>query len=217
MDVEVFRNPVQFLVFKNLFSKPANKRILNEIISLEKEFNPSYTGGKAVPNPNMRTNTVAYLDNIYRGKRDTSFFLMQLDKLLQSNLEFREILASSQYPVSDFLMTNRHETQISRYGGEDTQYYEWHIDRYSNTGRHLTLVYYFFKEPREFVGGHLQFTNSPIYNGKAIEKDAEIVEVTPENNMGVVFGSYTPHRVLPTTSPKEFGKGRFSSNIWIGK
>jgi Rps23 Pro-64 3,4-dihydroxylase Tpa1-like proline 4-hydroxylase len=49
-----------------------------------------------------------------------------------------------------------------------------------------------------------------------VDNNAELITIEPENNMAVIFGSRIPHTVLPTTSPKEFNRGRFSVNCWIG-
>jgi len=216
MDVKFHKNPVPYLVFRNLFPKPVNSKILEEVLSLESTFGKAYTGSSNKVSSTMRTNNVIYLDDIYN-KVDKSFFLQQLHKLFSKNRGFREILASSPSPISDFMLTNTHETQVSRYGDEDSpQFYDWHIDRFSDKSRHVTCVYYFFKEPKEWTGGEIQFTDSPIFDSKTITSTPDLVTIKPENNMAVVFGSSVAHRVLPTKAPPEFDKGRFSANIWIG-
>jgi len=218
MDVEYVRNPIKHLVFRNIFTKKSNDNMVKEILSLEDKFECSSTGGNSKSNPSMRTNSVLFLDDVYINNRKKSFFLAEIDRLFGENQKFREILSSIEYPISEFIRTNVHETQVSRYGS-DGQKYEWHVDRFSTPTRVLSFVYYFWKEPKEWTGGQLQFTDSPIYDGIAIEELIEgdnMKTISPENNMGVIFGGTTPHRVLPTHSPEEFDKGRFSANIWVG-
>ncbi len=218
MDVEVIRKPVDMLKFPNIFGKKINEKILEEIISLEDKFKSATTGAKRLVNPDMRVNSVAYLDDIYPNRLE-SFFLTETQRLFHDNMEFREIVSTFEYPINEFLSTDIHETQVSRYGNEG-EHYDWHIDRFSSHKRILTMVYYFFKEPIEWTGGDIQFTNSPVYDGKEVEQLVEgenLITIKPENNMGVVFSASTAHRVLPTKSPAQFDKGRFSANIWIGK
>jgi len=146
-------------------------------------------------------------------KETNRFLLSALDGLF-INPRFREILSTSPYPICDFTLTGTHETQVSRYGL--SQKYNWHQDRFDNVRRHLTLVYYFFKEPKKWSGGELLLTDSPAYEGGLIDKHPKLEHITPENNMGVVFSSTVLHKVSKTKTTNKFSDGRFSSNIWIG-
>lgn len=209
---QVFRNPVFHLVIKDFFPKAINKSILKEAINNKDNFTPG-TIGKGFDLV-YRSNVVAYYDQIYQYDRSKSFLLSALDGKFQSDSEFRQILATCPMPISDFMMTTTHESQVSRYGNE--QHYDWHQDRFADIRRHITLVYYFFEEPKQWTGGDLLFTDSPGFETSLVEKNPNIKRITPENNMAIVFSSAALHRVESTKSPKEFGKGRFSANIWIG-
>jgi SM-20-related protein len=69
-------------------------------------------------------------------------------------------------------------------------------------GRRITFVYYFFKEPRAFVGGELKFSRGPVYR--------------PQNNAIVFFGSSQGHSVERVTIPHDsFEHARFTLNGWI--
>ena len=118
--------------------------------------------------------------------------------------------------MHNFQHSNFHETQVSRYGN-DGQLYNYHIDAFANNSREITMVYYFNTDPKEFTGGEITLTRSPISNGKLMDESQETITITPENNMIVIFGSKIAHSVKPTKSPKDFSKGRFSVNIWIGR
>ncbi len=214
MDVAYFKEPVPHIIFTNLFSKVVNKGIINEVISYKDRFQSSGTGNSTKPNPSVRTNTVFYMDNVDRNK---SLFLTSIDRLFRDNNNFREILTSSPAPINEFLNTNSHETQISRYGDEG-QRYDWHLDGANKSFRKLSFVYYFWKEPKKFKGGTLELTSSPVFDGQTVEEldYKNHITMVPINNMAVVFGGKTAHRVSPTTSPTKFEDGRFSANIWIG-
>jgi len=213
MDVEVISRPVFCLKLKNLFSEKVNKKILDEAISLEKDFKVATTVGH-VPKKDFRTNHVIYYDEYFKNFRTGSDLLINLDKLF-NDMMFKSIMSSSPYPLADFSLTNKHETQVSRYGYSG-QKYDFHVDKLGDRSRFITLVYYFFKDPKKWTGGEIQLTNSPINDGIVLDKNAEIITIIPENNMGLVFAGNVAHRVLATKSPKDWGSGRFSSNIWIG-
>ena len=212
MSIEIIREPVPVIIFHDFFPPEINEKILNEAIKNSEHFTESSIGdGK---NKEYRNNLVCYYDNLYQQDRSKSFLLSALDGKFRNDKDFREILSTCPYPICDFLMTTKHESQVSRYG--DLEHYNWHQDRFANTIRHITLVYYFHKEPKQWSGGEISFTDSPAYNGILVEKDPQIRTLIPENNMAVVFSSTALHRVHQTRSPKDFASGRFSANVWIG-
>jgi Rps23 Pro-64 3,4-dihydroxylase Tpa1-like proline 4-hydroxylase len=212
METILFRNPVPHLVIYDFFTKSQNELILLEALKHEKKFNTS-TISKGI-DKEYRNNKVAYYDELYDKKRDDSALLSCLDLKFKDDDEFKDILASSPFTLCDFSVCNFHETQVSRYGNDEK--YKWHVDRIDNMRRHITLVYYFFKEPKRFKGGKLGLTNSPAYDAKLIDDEPRIKTIEPINNMAVVFSSTALHNVTPTLSFKDFESGRFSANIWIG-
>jgi len=212
MSVRVISTPF-LLVIEDFLTNVENDLILKEVKDLEGFFTDAGTGNVTKINKDFRSNKVAYYDEIYKGRRLESQLLSSFENRFDDQ-EFRETLSSCPYPLCDFTTTNYHETQVSRYG-DDEQKYKWHIDRFENRARHITLVYYFFKEPKMFTGGEICFTTSPIYSGvKAI--DCEDIKIEPKNNMLVVFSATQPHCVMPTKSSDNFEDGRFSANILVG-
>jgi Rps23 Pro-64 3,4-dihydroxylase Tpa1-like proline 4-hydroxylase len=193
-----------------------NEEILKEAIKNKNKFEESTLdwGDDVKEVPKFRNNSVAYYDNIYQQDRSFSKLLTKINELFNIK-KFREILTSSRYPVNQFGYSNFHETQVSRYGDEG-QKYNYHIDSVGSIDRKLTMVYYFHEEPKNYTGGEISLTDSPIYNGKIMDKSRKVTTLIPENNMAVIFGSKLPHFVHPTKSPKIFSKGRFSVNCWIG-
>ena len=201
------------IIIRDVFTEEENKEILAEAIKNKKDFQESVIGGGK--NKKFRNNTVAYYDEIYSQDRSFSKLLTKIEDLFRTD-QFKEVLASSPDPVNRFSMSNRHETQVSRYGDEG-QKYNYHVDAFADNRRDLTLVYYFNEEPKKYSGGEISFTKSPIFNGKKMDKSQKEITIKPENNMAVIFGGKTPHFVHPTKSPKTFNKGRFSVNCWIGR
>lgn len=208
MEFEFIYDPVQLIIIRNVFTKKDNKEILAEAIKNKSSFEPAkaYSNGQDV-----RSNLVSYYDLLYSYNRKKSKLLESINKCFK-NIKISQILSSFSLPINMFTHTNNHETQVSRYGDQG-QNYLYHIDHDGN--RLITFVYYFHKEPKKYKGGEIQFTRSPISYGKPVDKNEELITITPENNMMVIFGSKVPHTVLPTTSPKTFDEGRFSANIWL--
>ena len=204
------------LVINDFLSKEDNEAVLNEAIQNEKFYVDAEIGNGL--DKTFRNNKVAFYDEIYQVDRTKSKLLSILNNKFDRDnpdTSFREILSSCPDPIDKFVFTNRDQNHVSRYGG-DKSMYKWHIDRFENVNRVVTLVYYFFKEPKMFTGGELQVTNSPIVNGQTIEENPLIHTIEPKNNMAVIFSSTVPHRVLNTKSSDKFDEGRFSLNCWIG-
>ena len=212
MNVKVIHNPVKILVFEDIFSKEDNQKIYKEAISLENKFEDSVISGGL--NKDFRSNKTCYYDTVFIDDRSKSALLSSVDSLYSRNSEFRENVTSFGYPFNFFDSTTTHETQVSNYGRQN-ETYKYHIDKMGNSTRAITFVYYFFKEPKQFQGGEIEFTNSPIYDGFPVDKKYKKITLKPKNNMGVIFDSTAAHHVRSTTS-KDFKSGRFSVNSWIG-
>ena len=214
MEFEFIYEPVQLIIVKDVFTKKENEEILAEAISNEKEFVPAETNGTNSIK-NIRNNISCYYDELYSKDRTKSKLLEAINGCF-GNPEIAEIFSSFTHPINLITETNNHETVMGRYGDEG-QEYKYHADTNGSDGRLISIVFYFNKEPKEYEGGEIQFTRSPVHSGIAVDKNQTPINITPENNMMVVFGSKVAHRVLPTTSPKTFDSGRFSVNCWIGK
>jgi len=200
-------------IIEDVFEKGINEKIMDEINKHESMFENAVIGGETViVNPDVRSNTVLYYDEIYKNKRKESVLLSALDDLFE-NRTIRTMLETSPFPLFKFLQTNTHETQVSRYG-DDEQKYDWHTDNSGANKRLITFVYYPIKEPIKFTGGDIQLTRYPIID-KVHDKEKTIT-IKPKSNLGIFFPSNIAHRVLPTKSSNVFSEGRFSVNCWIG-
>lgn len=216
MDIEVIREPVEILIVRNFLPKTTNKKIFEEIIKLKPHFKDASIGSDNNINKKMRDNKTLYIDEFFKGRREQSILLSNMDAII-ANPHTHEMLYAMNPPISDINLTNYTETQVSRYGGESSHYL-WHQDNIRGVSRHLTMVYYVFQEPKKFKGGDILFTNGVTNMGKLVPQKPEpgTISITPENNMAVFFGAKTSHMVTPTKSPKKWDYGRFSINCWIG-
>jgi Rps23 Pro-64 3,4-dihydroxylase Tpa1-like proline 4-hydroxylase len=90
-----------------------------------------------------------------------------------------------------------------------------HLDAYKTyrSNRVLSFNYYFFAEPKFFVGGDLRlFARASDDQGKAfaVDRSKPAVTIMPENDMFVIFPVTVPHEVTPVTLlDNSFDKYRF--------
>jgi hypothetical protein len=82
-------------------------------------------------------------------------------------------------------------------------------DRLANQ-RVMTVVYYFYKEPKAFTGGQLC-----LYGLGADATGSPRQEVAPRFDRAVFFPSWFPHEVLPVLSSDIFAHGRFAITCWV--
>ena len=102
---------------------------------------------------------------------------------------------------------DRFECQATAH--HDGAFFKRHTDAAAgrNVGRILSFVYYLWREPKLFSGGHLKFygPDGAVSN-----------EIEPENNSIVFFPSVLDHEVTLVTCPsKAFTDGRFTVNGWV--
>ena len=207
-------NTYPLIIFDNFLSKEDNKKIIDEAYNNKSSFKTSVVGGKPEVDATQRTNLSVSYDEIYKNRRDKSSLINILASLIKDE-EFLNTIISMPYPLCDFGMINKYETQVSRYGN-NSQKYKCHVDRFTNHDRFISMIYYFHEEPRRFSGGDICFTDSPIYDGELCDKTRKIESFKSVNNRLIIFGSSTPHSVLPTFSNDKFEDGRFSMNCWVG-
>lgn len=214
MDIEIFRNPF-IIKINNCFGDKVERSIFNEALKNEEKFTSATVvdNGNGIVDEDIRKNKSCYYDEIYRSDRSKSQLLESIQGLF-SDGRFRSMMLSSPVPFNEFNKTNHHETQVSRYG-DNEDFYTWHVDSLDNSQRKITFVYYF--GDNEFSGGELQFSNSPLVNGELIEKKHNTYTFKPVKDTGFIFSANLAHTVLPTKSPTEFKKGRFSVNCWVGE
>jgi SM-20-related protein len=135
--------------------------------------------------------------------------------------EYREILKTKilgliprlveELKVQPFL-TSQLEMELVAHG--EGAFYKRHID--TQTAKHekarririLSGVYYFYAEPKAFVGGALR-----LY---AIGPGNNFVDIEPKRNSLLVFPSWAPHEVTRIECPsKRFEHSRFAINCWL--
>jgi len=83
-------------------------------------------------------------------------------------------------------------------------------DRFANQ-RVMTMVYYFYRQPKAFTGGQLC-----LYSLGSAPDDGTRHEIEPQFDRAVFFPSWYPHEVLPVhCSSPAFADGRFAISCWV--
>ncbi|MDR3466559.1 MAG: 2OG-Fe(II) oxygenase [Xanthobacteraceae bacterium] len=164
--------------------------------------------------PEFRASTVEGGRQGYRHSQ----VLMKFDDM---GLDFagrvRELVPeAAQYFGLDIPAGYDFEMQMTTHG--DGDYFRIHSDNGSpsTASRILTYVYYFSRDPLPFSGGHLRLYDDSRVDPSSWIPVATFADITPQNNMLLLFPSRAFHEVLPTLCrTTDFASGRFTINGWI--
>lgn len=99
----------------------------------------------------------------------------------------------------------------------DGDFFRFHSDNGSErvASRHLTFVYFFHREPREFEGGELRIHDSRLENGVYVS-EGSYQTVVPQQNQIVFFPCELLHEITPVKCPSQlFADSRFTLNGWL--
>src|SRR5215831_17036902 len=107
------------------------------------------------------------------------------------------------------------EAQIT--ASNDGDFFRLHDDNGSEgvSARHLTFVYFFHQEPRQFEGGELRIHDAHHENGRYIS-DGTYQTIVPRQNQIVFFPCELQHEITPVKcSSQRFADSRFTLNGWL--
>jgi Rps23 Pro-64 3,4-dihydroxylase Tpa1-like proline 4-hydroxylase len=190
-------------VIRNHFLGEAMVKHLLEYVDLHKEqFTANTVGMKERLNQSI---------NVSSSLKKIGNFRDEIVSVISGALPdvFRE-LGTQPFEPSSF------EMLISSYGHGD--FYKRHVDSYvgavsGRSDRVITLVYYFHRLPKVFLGGVLR-----LHSLAASGRDGSFVDIEPVSDTGVFFPSWFPHEVLPVTCPSSrFIDSRFAITCMIHK
>jgi hypothetical protein len=107
------------------------------------------------------------------------------------------------------------EAQIT--ASNDGDVFHFHSDNGSEpvASRHLTFVYFFHREPRQFEGGELRIHDARL-EGDAYASDGSYQTIVPQQNQIVFFPCELLHEITPVKcSSQHFIDSRFTLNGWL--
>jgi SM-20-related protein len=107
------------------------------------------------------------------------------------------------------------EAQIT--ASNDGDFFRFHCDNASDVvaSRHLTFVYFFHREPRQFEGGELRIHDSRLEDGHYVSQRS-YQTIVPQQNQIVFFPCELMHEITAVKCPSQhFGDSRFTMNGWL--
>ena len=107
------------------------------------------------------------------------------------------------------------EVQVT--ASNDGDFFHFHSDNGSDrvASRHLTFVYFFHREPRQFEGGELRIHDARLENGTYVS-DGSYQTIVPLQNQIVFFPCELLHEITPVNcASQRFADSRFTLNGWF--
>ena len=107
------------------------------------------------------------------------------------------------------------EAQIT--ASNDGDFFHFHSDNSSQpvSSRHLTFVYFFHREPRQFEGGELRIHDARLEDGGYVSQGS-YQAIVPRQNQIVFFPCELLHEITPVKCPSQlFADSRFTLNGWL--
>ena len=191
MEVKYHEERIPFVVIDDLYDDKEQSEIMVELdyLCTERRLIPPFEdkSGALENDKNVKNVSCQYLESFYKKRRHSSILTIT-DRLF---LDCVDIINNHPHWYFDLYAIDTHNTQILYY--EDTNEYPAHQD-----ASRFTAVTYFYREPKKFEGGDLQF---PDYQ----------VQVECVNNRVIVFPSMlfhcsTPVRMLENDTQTKNGK-----------
>jgi Rps23 Pro-64 3,4-dihydroxylase Tpa1-like proline 4-hydroxylase len=107
------------------------------------------------------------------------------------------------------------EAQVT--ASNDGDFFHFHSDNGSNpvASRHLTFVYFFHREPRQFEGGELRIHDARLEEGSYVS-EGSYQTIVPQQNQIVFFPCELMHEITPVNCASQlFADSRFTLNGWL--
>ncbi len=107
------------------------------------------------------------------------------------------------------------EAQVT--ASNDGDFFHFHSDNGSDrvASRHLTFVYFFHREPRQFEGGELRIHDARLEEGVYVS-EGTYQTITPQQNQIVFFPCELLHEITPVNcASQRFADSRFTLNGWL--
>ena len=177
MEVKYHEERIPFVVIDDLYDEKEQSEIMVELdyLCTERRLIPPFKdkNGASDDYKNIKNVGCQYLDTFYRKRRHSSI-LQITEKLFMDDAS---LISNHPHWYFDISSINSHSTHILYY--EDSNEYPAHRDECR-----FTAVTYFYRQPKKFEGGDLQFPDHQI-------------EVECVNNRIIVFPSMLFHRSTP--------------------
>lgn len=163
MQVQYVTEPFEHLILRDVYSTVDLEKIFKELEFLTQK-NRLISSDYALSNSNKKSNYLVNLNDVFADETFSDILSISkriLDYEITDN--FKQF-----HNMFNFMdMINSVNTFLSYYENDD--YYDFHRDQSV-----FSILTYFFKEPKKFVGGDLYFENTDY-------------KIPIENNMSVIY------------------------------
>jgi predicted 2-oxoglutarate/Fe(II)-dependent dioxygenase YbiX len=190
MKLQVYKQPLEFIVIDDFYEDFELKRIWSELEFLKSKFiKADHTSAATdASGKSLKKSEGIFLDEVYKDKSFSDILNLNqkifCDAIIEQILNFNPLYKLYLCPDNIYSLVNYYE---------DTDYYEPHVDISTFTA--ITILY---KEPKKFDGGVLSF---PDYD----------VNIESKNNRLILFPSMVKHGVSEMKmNDNEQGFGRYS-------
>lgn len=196
--LRAFEQPAPHRVIRNFLGPDLIGQLLAHAEANQDSFMPTGVEGTGV-DPEIRVSRVLRDFGSLRGALEARFLAI-MDP------------AVADLRLSPFNL-GRLEIELVAHG--DGAFYQRHIDTRTGasdktTDRALTGVLYFHAEPKNYDGGELR-----LHSILPPEEGGQFLDITPEQDMLLLFPSWAPHEVRPVVCPSgAFTNQRFAINCW---
>jgi Rps23 Pro-64 3,4-dihydroxylase Tpa1-like proline 4-hydroxylase len=204
--LEPFSKPPKYSVFDDFLPVTLCNDLLEFALANERDFHPTkiVRGGAMQIDPAFRRSSWC--------KAGLGPHKAAVKAAIHAHLD--EILPSLGVPGFAIART---ELELTAHG--DKAFYKTHIDTHTGAQRAqephyrvVSLVYYFYREPKGFSGGEIAL--HPF----GMDDEANVQVVEPLHNRLLAFPAITQHEVRKVSCPSgNFADSRFAINCWLHK
>ncbi len=182
---------------------------LEELMRFTLEHEPEFSASLVV-NPTAESGVVNYEHRRSRVLMD----LAQHEDVMLRRIKSVLPMVLDKLGMEEFAISGV-EAQVT--ASNDGDFFHFHSDNGSERvrSRHLTFVYFFHREPRQFEGGELRIHDAHLEEGVYVSDDT-YQAIVPRQNHIVFFPCELLHEITPVTcASQRFADSRFTLNGWL--
>jgi Rps23 Pro-64 3,4-dihydroxylase Tpa1-like proline 4-hydroxylase len=197
--------PARSVVLDEFLAPQELEELMCFALEHESEFSASL-----VVTPSAESGVVNYEHRRSRVLMD----LAQHEDVMLSRIKSVLPMVLDKLGMEEFAITGV-EAQVT--ASNDGDFFHFHSDNGSDRvrSRHLTFVYFFHREPRQFEGGELRIHDAHLKEGVYVSDDS-YQAIVPRQNQIVFFPCELLHEITPVTcASQRFADSRFTLNGWL--
>jgi len=197
--------PAQCVVLDEFLAPQELEELMRFTLDHESDFSAS-----TVVSPSAESGVINYDHRRSRVLMDLAQHQdVMLNRIKTVLPQVLEQLGMEEFSIADV------EAQVT--ASNDGDFFHFHSDNGSErvASRHLTFVYFFHREPRQFEGGELRIHDSRLKEGSYVS-EGSYQAIVPQQNQIVFFPCEMLHEITPVKCASQlFADSRFTLNGWL--